>query len=139
MAPNTGLAFMCSAGIILLLLSAHKEVLFFAASAAALASLTVALAGLLGYALQLESIYGWGDFTRMAVHTAILHSLLSYTILRLLTSRLAEMGKSHALLQILSFLGVSMAISTLLFFATYQAEAKQLHASLKREATSWLL
>lgn len=42
---------------------------------------SIACSALLGYALKLESAYGWGSFTKMAVHTAILFALSTAVLL----------------------------------------------------------
>lgn len=72
MAPNTALCFLLL-GVALLLLA-----LGYIASAAAkfvgiLASLILALAfvAFSGYVSSVESAYGWGQLTRMAVHTSV--------------------------------------------------------------------
>lgn len=68
MAPNTALAFlMFGAGVCALATRLPTRGLF--ARNAAVAVLTLGLMGVLGYALQLEYLYGWAGVVRMAAHT----------------------------------------------------------------------
>ena len=65
MAPNTALCFSLIG--IALLWGVHKRSVMVSLAVAALVLSSMAL---LGYLIQEESIYGWGNLTRMAIHTA---------------------------------------------------------------------
>jgi PAS domain S-box-containing protein len=71
MAPNTALCFILTGGALLIacLKSDHKSGL---AWGGALGALVVALGfvAMVGYLTGLETAYGWGQLTRMAIHTA---------------------------------------------------------------------
>lgn len=72
MAPNTALCFILSGSSLLIFnfkLAKYKHSLI----SAMLGSLVFGLGviALTGYALNLETAYGWGELTRMAVHTSI--------------------------------------------------------------------
>ena len=70
MAPNTALAFlMFGAGICALSIGFAKAPQF--ARYAAIGILTLGMMGVLGYALQLEYLYGWTGVVRMAMHTGV--------------------------------------------------------------------
>lgn len=71
MAPNTALCFVLSALAVVLhgALGARRDA---RSAVGALGALIVGLGvvAIAGYAANLEGAYGWGDLTRMAVHTA---------------------------------------------------------------------
>ncbi len=70
MAPNTALAFlMFGAGICALATRFAKVPQF--ARYAAIGVLTLGIMGVIGYALQLEYLYGWAGVVRMAMHTGV--------------------------------------------------------------------
>ncbi len=70
MAPNTALCFMLSGSAVLLSAGILRR--WAALTNAILGSLLLGLAviALFGYVIGLESVYGWGQLTCMAVHTA---------------------------------------------------------------------
>jgi signal transduction histidine kinase/CheY-like chemotaxis protein len=133
MAPNTAMAFIGSTMALLLLLSTSNAGLLFLGGAAALGSLTLAVAGLCGYAFHLETMYRWSTFTHMAMHTALLHTLLAYVILTRITTQLRRQLESHILIQTVSVLGVGGVVSLLLFLSAQTQGARQTHAILERE------
>jgi len=65
MSSNTALCFMLS-GVSLVLISFRKT--FFLGTTYAL--LVLAFLSLVGYFFEYDSLYGWGNLTRMAIHTA---------------------------------------------------------------------
>lgn len=70
MAPNTALCFtLCG----LLAIGISRRVLMVGAS---LALVVLSTLSLLGYLTQYETLYGWGNLTRMAIHTAICFILI---------------------------------------------------------------
>ncbi len=75
MAPNTASAFII-AGISLYLLSSQRSP-FLAAVLAALVA-AIGIVSLAGYAFGLTTAYGWGQLTRMAIHTAAAFVLLGF-------------------------------------------------------------
>jgi len=77
MAPGTALAFLFQSAALLLLAAGRIP----AAQLTALFSGAIGLIGLLGYLLDAEALYGVGPFTSMAVHTALLFSLLALATL----------------------------------------------------------
>jgi hypothetical protein len=139
MAPNTGLCFIVSSLSLLLCLMAHKEWVCVAAGAVAFASLSLVLSGLLGYVFQLKTMYDWSDFTRMAVHTAMLHSVLALALIVSINARLEALGRLQYRFQALGVFGVGAVLSGILFLAALTAETKQLRASLKHEVQLRLL
>jgi PAS domain S-box-containing protein len=70
MAPNTAIAFIVS-GLILVLLSLPGKWWHITVQVLTFAVLIIGLTGLVGYTLKLESLYGWHQYTRMALHTAL--------------------------------------------------------------------
>ncbi|MEO6137401.1 MAG: diguanylate cyclase [Luteimonas sp.] len=91
MAPNTALAFLMFGAGVCVLSTRSARANRFARNAAA-GVLTLGAMGMLGYALQLEYLYGWAGVVRMAMHTAA-------GMLMLGTSLLALAGAGHARLQ----------------------------------------
>jgi signal transduction histidine kinase len=82
MAPNTALCFVLLGATLLLLTSALPGVIkTWINSVLAPAVLALALIALSGYGLGLETAYGWGNLTRMAVHTAAGFILLGLVLL----------------------------------------------------------
>ncbi|MBY6203291.1 PAS domain S-box protein [Halomonas denitrificans] len=71
MAPNTALCFLLSSGA-LLAVAGRRQVVkrMIAVQVLGLLVLVLSSAALLGYVFGSESAYGWGDWTRMAPHTA---------------------------------------------------------------------
>ncbi len=78
MAPNTALCFSLI-GLVLIMFSTTIRTYRFFMVAGFLGSLVFGLSvvALTGYLISFEAVYGWGKFTRMAVHTASGFILLS--------------------------------------------------------------
>lgn len=70
MAPNTAIAWMLT-GWCLILVHRPTPMARFSVQILTFAVLLIALTGLIGYALNLELLYSWYRFTRMALNTAI--------------------------------------------------------------------
>jgi signal transduction histidine kinase len=72
MAPNTALCFMLT-GFTLLIMSKYIRPKQQFLTVGVLGSIIIALGivALLGYLSSVETAYGWGNLTRMAVHTAV--------------------------------------------------------------------
>ncbi len=82
MAPNTALCFVLLGATLLLLASALPVLIkTWINSLLASAILALALIALSGYGLGVETSYGWGNLTRMAVHTAVGFILLGLSLL----------------------------------------------------------
>ena len=75
MAPNTTLCFLLSGIALALIHKIHKKIktITTAITLETLGTIVtgLGLVALAGYIFDLESTYGWGNLTRMAVHTAI--------------------------------------------------------------------
>lgn len=76
MAPNTALVFFCSCCAAILLKIMNSAISRTLVLLACSISFILTLSALAGYLTSLESIYGWSNFTRMALHTTIAHLLL---------------------------------------------------------------
>lgn len=71
MAPNTALSFLIAGfGILSLHVSSLRKKPCFISSESGLFVIVLSLISLLGYFLGVETTFGWGKMTRMAVHTA---------------------------------------------------------------------
>lgn len=81
MAPNTAISFSLI-GISLILFGKKQHIAQTNTAASALGSCVFGLAfiALTGYFLSYEAVYGWGKYTRMAVHTAVGFIILGITI-----------------------------------------------------------
>ncbi|EWH08909.1 sensor/response regulator hybrid [Catenovulum agarivorans DS-2] len=73
MAPNTALCFFLTGLAISLQRTAHRSKIITILASFIISTLIVALGliALSGYTTGLETTYGWGHYTRMAVHTSI--------------------------------------------------------------------
>lgn len=82
MAPNTAICFSLT-GIALLVSSIGLWSKHRTATVVVLASLVLGLGGvaLSGYFTHLETAYGWGNLTRMAVHTSVGFILVGFSLL----------------------------------------------------------
>lgn len=80
MAPNTALCFMLT-GICITLFSGWKNSYIESTlEIIGMLIISLALTALLGYLQGVESAYGWGNFSRMALHTAIGFIILGFGI-----------------------------------------------------------
>ena len=70
MAPNTALAFLLGGLALMLLPHARSRAAFRAVETLAFIIIFIGLTSAVGYALKLEFLYGWYQYTRMAVPTA---------------------------------------------------------------------
>ncbi len=69
MAPNTALCFFIFGFGLWALMRSQRQAIDKWVQKAAFAIVAIGLIGMIGYALQLEFLYGWAGVTRMAVHT----------------------------------------------------------------------
>lgn len=79
MAPNTALSFLACAGAIISLTRSRKSLKYSVVGSTLV--LSISLLALYGYVTNTESAYGWGNYTRMAVHTSVCFFLLSTALL----------------------------------------------------------
>lgn len=70
MAPNTALAFLLSGIALLLLPYAHRSLALRAIEVLAFGTIFIGLLSIAGYGMKLEFLYGWYQYTRMALPTA---------------------------------------------------------------------
>lgn len=70
MAPNTALAFLLAGTAIVLMPHAAGRAAWRVIEILAFAIIFMGLTGAVGYALKLEFLYGWYQYTRMALPTA---------------------------------------------------------------------
>ncbi len=119
MAPNTALSFMLVAAAILLskIDKGRGDGLLLGLIGSAVLGLgTVAT---LGYVVGLEGAYGWGRFTRMALHTSLGFVALGVGLLAL-----AWQTARHNLVRFPHWLGISSALAILtITFVFWQALA----------------
>ena len=112
MAPNTSLCFILT-GLVLTLTRSHLSArLGFSG-----AILVLSLLAFVGYQIDSESIYGWGNLTRMAIHTAIGFLVIAAGLLIMLfRGRKVRMD-------FWSFLPISLSsiVMIIAFFAWYSA------------------
>ncbi|MEC8664917.1 MAG: CHASE domain-containing protein [Pseudomonadota bacterium] len=112
MAPNTSLCFILT-GLVLMLTRAHLSArLGFSG-----AILLLSLLAFVGYQIDSESIYGWGNLTRMAVHTALGFLVVSLGLLIML------FRWRKVRMDLWSFLPISLSsiVMIIAFFAWYSA------------------
>lgn len=95
MAPNTALCFSLS-GILFILHSFKLLKNYFNIIIGGIGTLIflLALMAVIGYYIDLEAAYGWGNLTRMAIHTALGFLLISLGIIFWLLNSLADKLKS---------------------------------------------
>lgn len=86
-APNTSLAFLLT-GLVFLLLEGRRTIRARGARFFTYVIFAIGIAGLLGYVLELEWLYQWYRFNRMALPTAI--GVCAMAIALLLTIRAAD-------------------------------------------------
>jgi two-component system NtrC family sensor kinase len=71
MAPNTALAFVLAGSAFILIARAiNSDMARLAAEISALVVFTLGIIAFMGYLTGITSAYGWGSFTKMAIHTA---------------------------------------------------------------------
>jgi PAS domain S-box-containing protein len=97
MAPNTALGFLILSSA-LLLLSAKKNTIVLISQMLALFILLLSILPILGYAYKIKSLFGYELYTSMALHTAILFLLASFSLLLF--------RSEHGLLSIFSSKGI---------------------------------
>jgi PAS domain S-box-containing protein len=109
MAPNSALA-LSVVGVALLVLAWRPASRAWHVWPALLGAIVVALgtAALVGYAAEMPGAYGWGNFNRMAVHTAIGFTLLGGSIVGLSWNiAQSEAAEPPSWLPILATVGVA--------------------------------
>ena len=117
MAPNTALCFSLVG--IALMLTGVKRTLFASLS---LSVVVLALLALAGYLVHFEDLYGWGQLTRMAVHTA--SGFLVVGCALLIYSFWGWGGQRFDFWQITPFSAAMIAV-ILTFFAWYTIEEER--------------
>ena len=132
MAPNTSVAFLI-AGCAFLLIGARHRYRYATGAATLLtyAVLSIAISGLLGYALQLEWLYQWYKFNHMAFSSAFFLCLLGVAMLahlhRIKTKALTATQYTDKRIMLLStgILTIAAAIFTLTGFAILRQSVEQ--------------
>ncbi len=124
MAPNTALNFLLS-GISILTMSAMRISLTQILVSSFLGSVTMGLGSVafLGYLSNVETAYGWGNLTKMAIHTAIgfiIVGLMLILVARYLSWKTQQKSPTVLLPLILGILGFTITIC--LWQALYSAE-----------------
>lgn len=79
MAPNTALCFLVTAFAVVMGVRSRKETSTTAIAAAI--ALSLGLVAFVGYLGTISTAYGWGQLTRMALHTSIAFILVSVSLL----------------------------------------------------------
>ena len=71
MAPNTAICFTLSGASLLLVRAKHDKAIYYVFRALLCSAvLCLSLASIIGYLANIQTAYGWGNLTRMAMHTA---------------------------------------------------------------------
>ncbi len=129
MAPNTALSFVLVSG--LLLLACHFKRLAQHALIITLGSacvLLLAIISTLGYVTGIESSYGWGNYTRMAVHTSLAFIALGVS-LGVLAFQYGP--KRNRQIRVSLFIGILFLSPTLSFWQAIKShELKQIHTDI---------
>jgi diguanylate cyclase (GGDEF)-like protein len=125
MAPNTALNFLLS-GLAILIMSTMRIRLAQIIVGSFLGSVTMGLGfvAFLGYLSNIETAYGWGNLTKMAIHTAIGFIIVGLMLLlaaRYLSWKSQQKTPSVLLPLILSVLGFTITIC--LWQALHSAES----------------
>jgi diguanylate cyclase (GGDEF)-like protein len=125
MAPNTALNFLLS-GLAILIMSTMRIRLTQIIVGSFLGSVTMGLGvvAFLGYLSNIETAYGWGNLTKMAIHTAIGFIIVGLILLleaRYLSLKAQQKTPSVLLPLILSVLGFTITIC--LWQALHSAES----------------
>ena len=134
MAPNTAVCFTLF-GLALLLRPASWSERRISAVGVLLASLTFGLGvvALSGYFAHLESAYGWGNLTRMAVHTSIGFILVSVGMIAHTWSRDSSRGA-----RVPSWAPITLAVAVLTasvsLWQAMSAEASRIDAQLEENS-----
>jgi len=124
MAPNTALCFSLT-GLTILLTTLYHDRTRITAWAATLGVLIISLGitALAGYMIGVEGAYGWGQMTRMAIHTAIGFMILGGGFIALAWSRSRLMSPGEILPQwvpqVIAITGLTIT------FALWQAMSAQ--------------
>jgi len=134
MAPNTALGFICSSIALLALLHVKSTWAVSCFGALSLVSFGLGFSALLGYAFDLEAIFGWADLTRMAAHTALAHSLLSFSIIYLLIRRMGLIGRYFKFWQASFVFVAGISVSLVFWYFAYSTELQSERRILNREA-----
>ncbi len=135
MAPNTAVCFTL-AGLAVGLSPAGWSQRSRSVFRVALVSLTMGLStvALSGYLTQLETAYGWGNLTRMALHTSVGFMLVSNGVLCLVWSQDLEVD-SMLPRWMPAPIGIGILTATLCFWQALSAESARI-ASRYEELTS---
>jgi signal transduction histidine kinase/CheY-like chemotaxis protein len=127
MAPNTATCFVLM-GLLAVLGPWRMARARRALAQVLLASLAFGLSAvaLSGYATGLETAYGWGNLTRMAVHTGAGFVMASVGLLCLRWAR--DLGESRLPDWLPAPTGIAILTATLCFWQALEAEGARIHA-----------
>jgi len=133
MAPNTALCFLLS-GIALSLNHKINNKINTITTAITFETLGAIVIGLglvamAGYLFELESAYGWGNLTRMAVHTSIGFIILGVGLFRIAIPRLEQ--DRHPRFPV--FLAVGLLVVSISFWKTLNVEEEKNAENLIRK------
>lgn len=133
MGPNTGICIMLTAAALLISSKPRARWVSLAGCGAAALSFALSASAIIGYLFSLESIYGWGDYTRMALHTAVVSSILAvYTLLRfsdvIVSSRVARLSWLS-----LSIFAIGFGISILTWSGVQSQVGEGIRAKIARD------
>ena len=135
MAPNTAACFFLT-GIAVLILSKPRQLKKNSLALAILGGLVFSLgiAALGGYAIQMETAYGWGNLTRMAVHTASEFMVLGLGIILLAWK--ADTNANKMIPEWMPILvGMGTVMTTLLIWQAVETnEVKSINKEIKINA-----
>ncbi|MBT4823010.1 MAG: hypothetical protein HON70_45310, partial [Lentisphaerae bacterium] len=137
MAPNTALCFGLT-GLALVVLGALP---FFRQRPLSLGALGVAIVALgtvalFGYVSGVETAYGWGHLTRMAVHTAVGFVVLGIGILALAWRESRDQGRALAQWSPVLVLVAGAAVALLLWQALLAQERAQIARTVRLTASA---
>jgi PAS domain S-box-containing protein len=133
MAPNSAVCFLLS-GIIFMCVNANarfNEVTLFGSVIMALGTIA-----LLGYGMGLETAYGWGYLTKMAIHASIGFILLGLAIL-LWGYSVSRLSVFHLHIRNLLAAGLTLLLFTLLLWQALNTQRdNQVTAKVQQELAS---
>ena len=144
MAPNTAICFIITSSLLFVSdkLRKHPRLLFYYSFSVAV-TLALSLVAIVGYINGVESSYGWGRYTQMAMHTSIGFVALSLGLAAFVINQWRDLITS---MTISSFVAIFiLAVTFSLWQAMTQNDYKQMtrqldliSASLTRELNSEL-
>jgi PAS domain S-box-containing protein len=136
MAPNTAIGFMILSAAFLLAKTNKSLWCSYTASIMGMLCATLGISSIIGYVLNLEQTYGWGQFTRMSILTAMSFSILSLALTIFLLVYNTKLHKDMRFPVLLAVALLGVVTSIVMWSIAESSEQALLRSNISHDASS---